>query len=642
MGKRIADKQLTQLNQYEDDAVEDTGFHMAAQEKLSQRVIKKPRSRIRGAVASTAGGQQPTTPGAFSGFSGFGSPVSIAAASDSTSTNVTPTPAAAAATTTTTTTTTDGAQGGGGSDATPKGLFKGFSFAQTPVSTAAKPTTAPSFGAAASFGTSTGSTLFGAGSFGSTNDNNDKSDKSEGATQPTTSFANPFLNVPKKSGAPTFSFGASNKAPMAAEKSEMETNDKPSSTGGFSMPAFKPPTLGASTSGSSMFSGPPKQSSFTSPFAPPKPANDTPLPATAASNEKMGQDEEEEFYRNIRGLNVSLKKKIDDAISVNAFVDLTPLLEQYATHWNLVTKKKQKNQVVSTNVPKPDTITNKPATTTTGFTPMSGGPPAAPSPFAFLQKPTGDSQPAKDKRSASIADTISPSAPSPKSPPVSTPFKFGATNTSGAAKSTFAFSFGKPPLPQQSPDVAKKPFSFGFQQKPASPATTADPAQASKPVFTFGFGGANAATKEPPVVEKPAVEEDNDETDEPSSPKKPSTAGEEGEATEHQVRAKIYVWDGAVSKYKDMGVGQLRVNTWQPTGSDARRARILCRQEGSNKVTLNASLFKEMIVEYTQGKKELGFLVIVDAKPTRYLVRTSSADSTASLHECIDRIKSTL
>ncbi|KAJ2390412.1 hypothetical protein GGI23_005627, partial [Coemansia sp. RSA 2559] len=205
------------------------------------------------------------------------------------------------------------------------------------------------------------------------------------------------------------------------------------------------------------------------------------------------------------------------------------------------------------------------------------------------------------------------------------------------------------------------PFSFGFLQQAGSPTRPADASVAPgpKPVFTFGFGNTNSAVGKEHEAnssnsagmqggnnnnnDDDAEKQEEEEEEEPSSAKKPSTAGEEGEETEHQVRAKVYVWDGTESKYKDMGVGQLKVNTWETSGLQAnRRARVLCRQEGSSKVTLNASLFKEMIVEYTQGKKELGFLVIVNGKPTRYLIRTSSSDTTAALHECIERVKSSL
>ncbi|KAJ2383088.1 hypothetical protein GGI23_007223, partial [Coemansia sp. RSA 2559] len=425
---------------------------MAAKEKLSQRVIKKPRSRLRGAAATTAttsaSGGQPNTPssGAFSGFSGFKSPVSMTAASDNASTNVTPTPA------------TTSADNAGGSDSASKGLFKGFSFVQTPASVAAKVTAAPvpSFGAVGAFGNNNSagsvSAVFGTGPFGSNN--------SASAKPPAASFASPFdskattaagddaSSTPKKN---PFSFGATNAtASMSAQQglthSPMDTDSKPA--GGFSMPAFKPPTLAAPTSsGSSMFSGSQKQSSsFSNPFAPSKQADATKAPTTAtgaavvAAAAESSAPSEEEFYRNIRGLNVSLQKKINDAVSANAFVDLTPLLDQYTNHWNLITKKRSAGNTSNTAAPKSGIIDNKessskPAVAAT-FTPTASVS-SAPSPFAFLQPAAKDnSKPlspitVKETRSTSIADTIDNTAmeASPKPLPVSTPFKFGATNT---------------------------------------------------------------------------------------------------------------------------------------------------------------------------------------------------------------------
>ncbi|KAJ2841325.1 hypothetical protein GGI22_007938, partial [Coemansia erecta] len=358
-----------------------------------------------------------------------------------------------------------------------------------------------------------------------------------------------------------------------------------------------------------MFSGSQKQSSsFSNPFAPSKQADATKAPTTAtgaavvAAAAESSAPSEEEFYRNIRGLNVSLQKKINDAVSANAFVDLTPLLDQYTNHWNLITKKRSAGNTSNTAAPKSGIIDNKessskPAVAAT-FTPTASVS-SAPSPFAFLQPAAKDnSKPlspitVKETRSTSIADTIDNTAmeASPKPLPVSTPFKFGATNTSGGAKSNFSFSFGKPPLPQQpSPSASsnndapvsspKKPFSFGFLQQAGSPTRPADASVApgSKPVFTFGFGNTNnAAGKEHEANSSNGAgmkggnnnnndddaekQEEEEEEEEPSAAKKPSTAGEEGEETEHQVRAKVYVWDGTESKYKDMGVGQLKVNT---------------------------------------------------------------------------------
>ncbi|KAJ1662489.1 hypothetical protein EV178_005847 [Coemansia sp. RSA 1646] len=695
MGKRIAEKQLTQLNQHEEEMEGSSdhfgeGIRMADKMALSQRVIKKPKSRLRGIAGSTATGasEQPSKPsGAFSGFAGFGSPVSTASTNAASSANVATTPTSGENT--------------GGSDSASKGIFKGFSFAQPPAAAAAtgaatgaakpKVTSVPAFGSAGSFGSSNSvggvSTVFNAGSFGSNNAT---------AKQPAASFETPFSSkataanddagsTQKKS---PFSFGATN--PTASkqpglEHSPMDADSKPAT--GFSMPAFKPPTLGASTSGSSMFSGTQKQSSsFSTPFMAPKQAAADTSNALAATEPELSASNEEEFYRNIRGLNVSLQKKIGDAVSANAFVDLTPLLEQYANHWNLITKKQPAGNSSTSTAPKSafdnkasTSLGSKPAVAATPFTtPSTTASASATSTFAFSQPAAKNNKPkplspapASEKKFTPSTNAFSSSAmeTSPK-PPISTPFKFGATNMSAGSKSNFAFSFGKPPLPQQqspsapvSDDAAKKPFSFGFLQAGSPTKTTAaGGAPATKPVFTFGFGNTDstiggadkvnnqdtkasisgAAEGDKNDVGMNGGDDDDDNDEEPRSPKKPSTAGEEGETTEHQVRAKVYMWDGRESKYKDMGVGQLKVNTWETTDAQAKRARVLCRQEGSNKITLNASLFKEMIVEYTAGKKELGFLVIVDGKPTRYLIRTSSSDSTATLHECIERVKLSL
>ncbi|KAJ2233149.1 hypothetical protein IWW45_004401, partial [Coemansia sp. RSA 485] len=57
MAKRVADKQLNQDNQYDEDTETsgeqtDGGFRMADKETLSRRAIKVPKSRLRNAAAA--------------------------------------------------------------------------------------------------------------------------------------------------------------------------------------------------------------------------------------------------------------------------------------------------------------------------------------------------------------------------------------------------------------------------------------------------------------------------------------------------------------------------------------------------------------------------------------------------------------
>ncbi|KAJ2893488.1 hypothetical protein GGI21_005420, partial [Coemansia aciculifera] len=309
MGKRVADKQLTQLNQFE-EGVDDNGsdhdsgalgFRRADESTLAQRVIKKPKSRLRATPAAAAADPPPAS-SAFSGFSGFGS--SAAAA-----------PAASVSDT--------------GSESSSKGAFKGFSFGQPAASTtAAKPAaSAAASGAFGSFG-ATGGSAFKMGAFGAP------------AAAAPTATTNPkdtpstFNFASKTSGG--FSFGSKPQPPAAEVKkpaepvdSEMAVDEKPAPA--FSMTSFQPPTaVASSTTGSSMFGTQSAMPTFASGFVPPNTAAAT--TTTAASSSSAGSNDDE-FFKSIRGLNVSLQKRISDALDANAFVDLTPLLEQYRIHW---------------------------------------------------------------------------------------------------------------------------------------------------------------------------------------------------------------------------------------------------------------------------------------------------------------------
>ncbi|KAI9503046.1 hypothetical protein GGI25_003493 [Coemansia spiralis] len=571
MAKRTAEKQLTQLNQHEEDTegssdYQEDGFSMANQQQLALRVIKKPKSRLRGVAAAAATTESAKS--AFSGFSGFGSPISASNsnASAATSSN----------------------DESGAKYSVSKEAFKEVSFGQT---SSVKP--------AVGFVPSSFGSGFGGGF-------NTKSGMNDTAEKPTKS---------------AFSFSFGKPAAEAASTQPEHTKGETTKPAGFTMPAFKPPT--DSSVGTPVFTGSGKPSSkFTSPFVPPKA---TTAPVTAPASASSSASSEEEFYKNIRGLNVSLQKQVNDAITNNVFADLTPLLEQYRSHWTKITEK------------KPENDTSKPTTIVASKESSSAGA----SPFSFLKSnqsaASKPKDPAEEKKPATESKV--------EDKPTSTPFKFGSTNISSAPKSNFAFSFAKPAQADSTDEAAKKPFSFGFSQ---SVNANAAPTPASKPVFAFGFGGTNTDTKNASANSKAEGannanndDDEGEEEQEQEAPKQPTTAGEEGDTTEHQVRAKLYMWEASEKKYKDMGVGLLKVNTWE-TDSNAKRARVLCRQEGSDKITLNAALFKEMVIEYTAGKKDLGILVVIDGKPTRYLIRTSSADSTANLHACIEKVKDLL
>ncbi|KAJ1948273.1 hypothetical protein EC988_005247 [Linderina pennispora] len=407
---------------------------------------------------------------------------------------------------------------------------------------------------------------------------------------------------------------------MPAEKAA-ETPAKP--TTGFSMPAFKPPTAAdASNSGlkSSIFASQATKPTFSS-FVPP--AGSAPA-APAPKNdevESMDEDRDEEYYKNIRGLNVSIQKKINDAVSVNAFVNLAPLLEQYKKHWDAINKP-------AAGVPESDTKMVSPVKPT--------------APATFGAKPEEakpeEAKPEEAKKSEEKpVPAFGIAAASKESADSSQPkFGFKAAVTSPAKPSSgFSFSFTKPSPASAAPADDKPKFSFGFS-KPGESA----PAAQDKPKFSFGGIGPSAASKpdESQNADDDAANDDEENVDEP--PKKPTTAGEEGEITETETRSKLYKWDAEAKAYKDLGIGIFKVKSW--TADGAKRARLLCRQVGSDKLTLNVSVFREMVTDHQDGKKEVVVMVIVDGKPVRYLVRVKTPEMAKALYDVIERVKGEL
>ncbi|KAJ1844757.1 hypothetical protein H4S02_003336, partial [Coemansia sp. RSA 2611] len=305
-----------------------------------------------------------------------------------------------------------------------------------------------------------------------------------------------------------------------------------------------------------------------------------PLPKPDSKPDTPADDDE--FYRHIRGLNVSIQTKINDAIAANAFVDLTPLLEQYRRHWDQVTQDHPSADASASSQPDP-TI------------------------------PTTSTEPAK-----LLFGAASPSKPPP---------------ASGAGG--FSFSFGKPVASTADDTDTKPSFSFGFAKPPAA----ADPASPPQKPFSFGFGKPTAA--EPAASDNADDASDHDADDPEPAVKSPTTAGEEGETTVHRVRGKVYQWDAAHKRFMDLGVGNLRINTWDAE-SGAKRARVLCRQESTEKITLNASMFANMMVERKDNDKNVGLLAVVDGKPTRYMLRVKTANEAKELKEAMEKVIATL
>ncbi|KAJ2083815.1 hypothetical protein H4R24_000467 [Coemansia sp. RSA 988] len=713
MGKRSAEKQLTQLNQYDEENEGDSqgkSFQRATGDALAGRVIRKPKSRLRPQPTTS----EPAPTPAFSGFGGFDSRPPATATNSNGEESAEEEPAA-------------------------KGVFKGFTFGQsannkgsspafvfgsgtTSSSTAAaKP---PMFGAD-KFGTSasqkpssmaTGGFNFGlqdgtgfgafkkpagptAGSFGSIKASSSAAD---------TPASNPFSpakageSAPKDSTAPDSTNKSSGfsmpafKPPTAAPTATNATTTKAT---GFSMPAFKPPTT-LTTTASKDPADKPKPVFSMPAFKPPtfsslggggggggggdssgKIDSSTAAfqPGLAQSNSgtdklvppgRRASVERENLFRNVRGLNASLQKKINDALQINAFVDLTPLLSQYCDHWKKISGERQStptkiSDALSTASPRHIPLPTGSApwgSSAANFVDVNKKadhpPQFAFSKFTDTTSGSGGGDQTDSLSRSSQPTTLTERTSKPFSSGFTSPaFVAGSSASVATSKPTFSFSFDKNKQDQtetsnSTVDQIKKPFSFSF----SSSASTAGSSNGQggtatqKPSFNFGFGNStdsqvdNSNDAGPKSADTNGndmsdVEEGGEAEEEGTRedvPKSPTTAGEEGETTVHQARVKLYQWDKGKGQYKDMGVGILKLNT-STKDDGSMRARLLCRQTKTEKITLNQSMFKEMLVEY-KDDKVVGWLGLVDGIPTRFMTRQKLPSDAKALKQAIDKV----
>ncbi|KAJ2836397.1 hypothetical protein J3B01_002865 [Coemansia erecta] len=651
MAKRTAERQLTQLNQHDDEDtdVQGSNFQKADEGELARRVIRKPKSRLRSAASNES-----TPKASFSGFAGFGatsSNVSEGSGSEQPKSSFTGFSFGQSSNATEKDTPAFGAgnavkAGGFGSSG-----FGSSGFGSSGVTASATPafgssgTTASATPAFGSSGTTTATPAFGSGGFGA---------KPSAATDKPASAgfsfgATPSTTTDKPSG---FSFGTQSSGftfgkPAEPEKPAPSEPAKPTAST-FSFGAFKPPTATApSTASTGIFGKTSAQPSFKSGFVPPTSASTVPA---AAEPTKSSSDDE--FYRHIRGLNTSIQKKIADAIAVNAFVDLTPLLEQYRKHWKKVTEDFMPDTGAAVDTGKPAEtapVVSKakeaaPVVSNAKETAPVVSKAAEPAPkkssmFASLSPSTQPSKSAEPTKFAFGAQSAI-SATSPK--PAETKFAFGAQSTSSSTSPKpaqgspggFSFNFNKP---TPTTDATKKPFSFGFG-KPTDTASSPP-----KPAFSFGLSKPvqSPTIDAGPLTGTSATDAQSDDEQEPDTARAPTTAGEEGETTVHKVRGKVYMWDSEKKAFKDLGVGNLRINTWETDGGD-KRARVLCRQETTEKITLNASMFAKMMVEHKGNDKNVGLLAVVDAKPTRFMFRVKTTGEASELKKALDNVIASL
>ncbi|RUS19743.1 hypothetical protein BC937DRAFT_87006 [Endogone sp. FLAS-F59071] len=602
MNKRGADRQLTQLNVEDEDNIdsEDSGeFQKASEEILAKRAIKKPKSRL-GKI--NGGGISAPTP--FSAFGGFGTVPSLSAAAESK---------------------------GEAQPAAPK-PFAGFSFPQT-----------------STFSTTT---------FGNTTDST------------TTPAESAFSIKPAASTAPTIqpsNQGLSFPPPKTAEDAH---STRPLSAG-FSF----------SSSGSTMpATEPPKQPNLAFLFAPPKATEETPNKATEETSDKptptaatsslftfskagdtkptlasLAENKEnassgdllekrrEEYYRHLRGLNVSLQRRINTDLQIDAFADLSDTLKQYTSYrqeilskYDDVVKVGSAGSKISMTVPaSAPGFTFNPAGYSFKPTTDSGKPNKVPTPtftFGSIGGVSG-STPAtvtKDVDDApkpvfNFGVITSQASTTSSTPKLSFSFSAPSTTATTTATTSTAVGFGNPSttslfgglnsgINTTTTSAFSTPFSFNLSASPFVPL-------AQKKDNDAGEGETKDDDDEPPAGEEGfSGARSNTELVQTGE-------GEENETSLIVQRCKVFKANSN-GAWADNGVGILKLNE----NTVSKKKRFLCRAEGSGRILINANAFPNMKFKVDPQARTV-MLVLPDETTNivKYLIRVKTSQMAEDL-----------
>ena len=410
----------------------------------------------------------------------------------------------------------------------------------------------------------------------------------ESAAPAPSSFGKPAEDKPA-APVPSFSFGK-------------PAEDKPASTSGFSFgkPAEDEP---ASTSGFSF--GKPKEDKPTSApsFSFGKPAEEKPAASAPSfsfgkpAEDKPAEDKPADEKPAPSAPSFSFGKPAEDkpATSVPSFSFGKPAEDKPAA-------------------PAPSFSFGKPADKPAASTPSFFGKPAEDKPASTPSFSFG--KPAEDKPASTPSFSFGkPAEDKPAAPAPS--FSFGKPTEKPA--STPSFSFGKPATEGQSSG-----FSFGKPASDAAPASSG-----------FSFGGAATPSPTAGSTSTDAAQDTSSaptESTDAAADKSENTLtatgqGEEGEDTEHEVRAKIWKLEGG--KWQDLGVTVFRIKKNQETG----KCRVLARNAVNGNVVLNFLLYTGMKV--TCEKSVVSFVGMIDAKPSSLRCKVKTNEAAESLKDAL-------
>ncbi|KNE59112.1 hypothetical protein AMAG_03452 [Allomyces macrogynus ATCC 38327] len=382
-----------------------------------------------------------------------------------------------------------------------------------------------------------------------------------------------------------------------------------------------------------------------------------PLPATGANDDG--------YFENLRGLNESFRKAINEALEKDVGADLQKLFDQYSKYRKDIDAKKTANTnpammptfgAVTPAPPAPAPATQggratlafgsaaaSPAGFGAGLT-MFAVPSEAPvkspaaSPFQFA----APKSPAKSPTKSPAAAAAPAPAPSAAPTPASFSFSLGgaAAPASGAAAAPSAFSLA----------LGKQLFRLARRAAPCSaPAATAT-ATASPFAFGAPTTGAPAATTSPfkfgaPASSAPAVtsgagecegdgdgegepQDDNPDAAEESVPEYLANADAN---LEDIMSMKAVLSEQADGKWKKIGVDMLRLVTYRDSGNVGLLMRIGSAGKTVINARPNALLVKIMKPKFMQ-------VTVIDGGK-RYLVQVGDAAVLQSLADKIEKYK---
>ncbi|KNE57937.1 hypothetical protein AMAG_04772 [Allomyces macrogynus ATCC 38327] len=374
-----------------------------------------------------------------------------------------------------------------------------------------------------------------------------------------------------------------------------------------------------------------------------------PPPATGTNND--------DYFRDLRGLNESFRKAISEVIEKDVGADLQKLFDQYTKHRKDIDAKKATNA-------------NRPAATTeAGFGAVAPPPPpsatqgglAAPAFGSAAAPPTGfgvgftiavpSEAPAKSPappafqfaapKSPSKSPAKSPAAAAPAPAPTPAPFSFnlggaGAlASGASAAPSAFSFgasannfAFGAAAAPAPAPAATTSSFKFGTPAATTSPFKFGAPA-ASTPATTAGNGDGEGEGDEG------EPQDDNPDAAEESVPEFLANA----DANLADIFSVRVVLQEQLDKneWKKVGVDTMRLVRYNDTGKVALLMRVGL---GGAPPVINASP-SALFATITRNPKILSLGVVQpDQSKKQYLVQAKEPADIRTLADKIAEYKS--